>query len=128
MGDLEYKAVISTLFRLIPEAKGAYDAWDMPGDPLPYIVFSFLEQSLFTPVVNADRDPDLLRRIFEFLERMALSHDTEVINLLWVSLFEPWAVRPSTLRQAAGRMGPATKELALQAFRGITGCDLPSMS
>jgi hypothetical protein len=91
-------------------------------------VFSFLEESLFTPAVSADRDPDLLRRLFEFLERMALSRDTEVVNLLWVSLFEPWAARPSTFGNAVARMGPATKELALQAFHRITGRDLASMS
>jgi hypothetical protein len=47
--ELAYSAVIPTLFRVIPEAKNPYDASDMPGDPLPYIVFSFPEESLFPP-------------------------------------------------------------------------------
>ncbi len=128
MDALEYNAVISTLFRFIPEAKDAYDAWDMPDDPLPYIVFSFLEQSFFTPIVNADDDPDVVRRIFEFLEQMALSRDTEVVNLVWISLFEPWAARPWEFGKAVERMGPATKKLALQAFHRITGRHLASMS
>ena len=49
MDDLVYEAVIPTLFRLIPEAKDAYEAWNMPDEPLPYIVFGFLEESLFPP-------------------------------------------------------------------------------
>ena len=42
MESLKYNDVIGSLFRSIPEAKAAYDAWDMPGDPLPHIVFSLL--------------------------------------------------------------------------------------
>jgi len=128
MDDLVYNAVIPTLFRLVPEAKDAYDAWEMPGDPLPYIVFSFLEESLLTPAVDSDDAPELLKRIFTFLERMALSSDAEVVNLLWVGLFEAWAARPSMFGKAVERMGPATKELASQAFQKITGHDLASIS
>jgi hypothetical protein len=104
-----------------------YDAWDMPLNPMPYIVFSFLEESLFTPVVDRGDDPDLLRRIFDFLERMALARDSEVVNLLWVGVFEAWAARPLTFGTAVKRMGPATKELAVQAAKQITGRDLVSM-
>jgi hypothetical protein len=128
MDNLAYNSVIPTLFLVVPEAKDAYDAWEMPGDPLPYIVFGFLEESLFTPTVDADGDSDLSRRIFDFLEGMALSDDAEVVNLLWVGLFEAWAARPSTLAKAAGRMGSATKELASQAFQKLTGRDLTSIS
>src|SRR5690242_7690237 len=123
MEELAYNAVILALFRAVPESKGAYDAWDMPGEPLPYIVFSFLEESLLTPAVDEGGDPDLLRRLFGFLEQMALSGDAEVVTLLWVGLFEAWAARPSTFRKAVERMGPATKELASQAFQKITGRD-----
>ena len=45
MSGLRYDAVIPKLFSSLPEAKVAYDLWDMPGDPLPYIVFGFLEES-----------------------------------------------------------------------------------
>jgi hypothetical protein len=128
MDDLLYDAVIPTLFRVVPEAKDAYDSWDMPGEPLPYVVFGFLEESLFTPVVDANRDPDLLRRIFEIFEWMAVSRDAEVTNLLWVGLFEAWASRPPTFAKANQRMGPATKELASEAFQRIAGRDLTSMS
>jgi hypothetical protein len=64
MEDLPYNAVIPSLFRAVPEAKDAYDAWDMPGDPLPSVVFSFLEESFLTPAVNAGDSPELLKRIF----------------------------------------------------------------
>lgn len=128
MEDLAYNAVIPTLFRAVPEAKDAYGAWDMPGDPLPYIVFSFLEESFITPAVDAGDAPELLMRIFAFLERMSLSRDEEVVSLLWIGLFEAWAARPPTLVKAVERMGPATRRLASQAFQRITGRDLASMS
>jgi hypothetical protein len=46
MDDLAYNAVIPTLFHDVPEAKDAYDAWDIPGDPLPHVVFAPREYAL----------------------------------------------------------------------------------
>ncbi len=128
MEDLVYDAVIPSLFRIVPEAKDAYDAWEMPGDPLPYIVFGFLEESLLTPAVESGDNSDLLRRIFEFLEGMAVSRSEEVVTLLWVGLFEAWATSPRTLGKALEYMLPATRMLASQAARQIAGLDLTSMS
>jgi hypothetical protein len=122
--SLTFNSVIPALFSSIPEARAAYDAWDMPGDPLPYIVFSFLEESFLTPAVNAG-DSELLRRIFELLERMALSPSEEVVTLLWVGLFEPWAANPTTLKKALEHMGPATRALACEAAYRLTGRNPP---
>jgi hypothetical protein len=127
MEDLAYNHVIPSLFRSVPEAKDSYDGWEMPGDPLPYIVFGFLEESLFTPAVVSGGNPDLLSRIFDFLERMALSRSDEVVNLLWVGLFEAWAGNPRVFAKAAAYMRPATKGLASAAAQQIAGRDLASM-
>ena len=51
MGPLNYSNIIEALFEAMPEAKAAYNSWDMPGEALPYVVFSFLEESFFTPIV-----------------------------------------------------------------------------
>jgi len=115
MSGLRYDAVIPKLFSSLPEAKVAYDLWDMPGDPLPYIVFGFLEESFFTPAILADRDSPLLVRIFAFLEEMAASQDTKVVELLWVGLFEAWAADSGTFQKALSGMGPRTKKLAKKA-------------
>lgn len=97
MEPLHYNAVVSSLFHPIPEAKNAYDAWQMPGDPLPYIVFSFLEGSFLKPAVNSGQAAELLGRIFQFFEHMAASSDIEVVNLLNVGLFEAWVADAMTL-------------------------------
>lgn len=127
MDDRAYDAVIPTLFREVPETRDAYDAWDMPGDPLPYLVFGFLEESLITPAVDSGDDRDLLQGIFGFLERRALSRNEEVVNLLWVDLFEAWAATPRTFSKAVEYMRPATKTLAFQAAQRLTGRNLASM-
>ena len=124
MDDLAYIEVIPTLFRSVPEAKDSYDAWEMPGEPLPYLVFSFLEESLFTPAVISGHNHELLRRMFDFFERMALSRSDDVINLLWVGLFEPWVLNPTTMSNARKHMRQATKALASQAAQKLTGAEL----
>lgn len=46
-------------------------------------------------------DADLVR-MFEMLKQMVVSHDTEVVNLFWVSLFEPSAARPRSSAKLLG--------------------------
>lgn len=127
MEPLHYNAVVSSLFHPIPEAKNAYDAWQMPGDPLPYIVFSFLEGSFLKPAVNSGHAAELLGRIFQFFEHMAASSDIEVVNLLYVGLFEAWVADAMTLERALKYMGPETKALAREAAHRLRcGHNLPS--
>lgn len=114
--SLKYGDVITSLFQAIPEAKAAYDRWDMPGEVLPHIVFSLLEESFLTPVIKADKNAELQERIFRFLEQMAISTDNEVVNLLWIGLFEPWAAN-GTLTIALNRLEPRSKLLAKAGFK-----------
>lgn len=67
MDNLAYNDVLLALFRAVPEVKAAYGGWETPGDPLPYIAFSFLEESLFTRAVMSRGNLDLLLRTFDFL-------------------------------------------------------------
>jgi hypothetical protein len=121
MDPLLYASVVPTLFRLIPEAKSAYEACDVPGDPLPYVVFGFLDGSFLSPAIDSGKDTELLMRIFGFLEQMACSSDPEVVNLLWVELLETWVANPTILSAAFKHMGPATKALATEAAHRL-GC------
>jgi hypothetical protein len=116
--SLNYSNIIGALFRAMPEAKTAYDTWDMPGEALPYIVFGFLEESFFTPIVTSSTHAELRTRIFEFLEQMAASDHTEVKNLLWIGLFEAWAAN-GTIATSLEHMGPQTKSLAKKAISSI---------
>ena len=116
ISTLKYSDVLSSFFETIPEAKAAYDKWDMPGEPLPYIVFSFLEESFLTPIVKSGEDVELKDRIFQFLERMAGSDSSEVVDLLWLSLFEAWAAN-GTLSLALEEFEPRSQSLARKALK-----------
>jgi len=115
MSGLDYEEVIPKLIGSLPEAKVAYDLWEMPGDPLPYIVIGFLEESFFTPAILAEKDSPLLVRIFGFLEEMASSSNGRVVELLLVGLFDAWAADSNTFQKSLSRMGPKTKKLAKEA-------------
>jgi hypothetical protein len=81
----------------------------LSGDPLPYIVFGFLEASFLTPAVKSGKDAELLARIFQFFEQMAANPDVQVANLLYVGLFETWVADAAILKRAFRHMGPATE-------------------
>jgi len=114
--SLEYGNVIDQLFQSIPEAKTAYAQGEMPGDPLPYVVFSFLEESFFTPVVRLHRHDELEERILQFFERMAASSDAQLHDLLSVGLFETRFAN-GMLEIAVRRFGPRSKALTEKALK-----------
>jgi len=115
---VNYRNMITLLFQTVPEAKIAYKLWEMPGEPLPYIVFSFLEESFFTPLVNSATDDELKGRVFRFFERMAASSDAKVVDLLAIGLFEAWATN-GALVASFEQMGPQTKAVARKAVKSI---------
>lgn len=114
--SLNYGNVIDELFQSIPEAQMAYAQWEMPGDPLPHIMFSFLEESFFGPIVKAHRHDELEGRISQFFERMAASSDVRLHDLLWIGLFEAWFPN-GMLGIAARQMGLRSQALAKKALK-----------
>lgn len=64
MEHLNYANVIPSLFECLPEAKTAYQDWQKPGETLPYIVFSLLDESFITPMIKSSGNEEMRRRTF----------------------------------------------------------------
>ena len=122
MGKISYPEVLTELLSALPEIRPRYekDAWllsDWQGAPTLYSVFGLVLKPFLTEALDLNKDSSLLTRIFEFLERMASSRDTEVINLLGVGIFEDLVCHPNQLATAWKYMGPETRKIARKIAR-----------
>lgn len=110
---LTYDKVKQAVRDAIPEVATYYpDLLRSTRDPELYNVFAFGLKPVLKTALEAD-DCKVLERAFALFERMALSPDVQVVNLLHIKIFEKWLVgEPKALATAWKYMGPGTKEVA----------------
>jgi hypothetical protein len=116
MANIEFQNVTEDLLSAVPEFRERYNHefadWQPLEVPGQYIVFGFVVIPALRELLAADRQPVLLRRIFNFFEQMAGSSDAEVPNLLGVEIFEWLLGDPASLSVAWQYMGEETRKLA----------------
>lgn len=88
--DLDYGRLNEALVAALPELREAYDAevaqWR--GEPVPtHCMFGFVLDPYLSRVL-AEEDEASVSRVFEFLERMALSPDSDVVDVLSDTVLE----------------------------------------
>jgi hypothetical protein len=112
---MEYKNLISLFINNFPElnieSMKEVESWGDEEIPVHVffgnILIPFLEQSL----VTMDK-PELLQRIFIFLEKMALSDDKKVREVLSDSILEVLGDDDQQLKNARGFMKERTLEMS----------------
>ncbi len=128
MSNLQYGALVNSLLMAVPEIKKPYDALQVAIGPdvLPYPVFELVVEPFLKGTLTANTDDDLSRRGFGFLEEMARAQDIEVVNLLAITILEPWVADPGTVGLAWKYMGENTKTIASDTARRLKrGDNLP---
>lgn len=124
MDDMKYSNVSVQLQAAIPELNDRFEkeAWVIndPAGPRQYLVIELILNPLLRELLDNNREPALLKRIFDFFERMAKSSDPEIPNLLAVGVFEPLVNQPKRVRLAWRYMGSETKKLAREVARGLS--------
>ena len=113
---MTYRTVVANLLEAFPELRDAYETerrhWSAE-TPDPYTVY----REAFDPYIEQVLDTGneaALTRVFDFLERMAQTGDTDVVALLGTQTLEHLAKNDKRLEKARGQMGPATLALSLQ--------------
>ena len=131
LANLRYRAFVDSLLVAVPEIKRRHDALqeDIGPDVLPYPTVELVLEPFVKDLLKANPDIELVRRVFAFFEEMAQAQDVEVVNLLHVGIFEPWAADPETLARAWKYMGERTKQIASDAAHRLNrGENLPQVS
>jgi hypothetical protein len=109
-----YKSVNSFLVASIPEFRPRYDEeiQKRGRHPGPYIAFGILN-SMVVEALDFDGDASFLDNAFEIFEKMALSGDLEVVNLLQVGFVQDLVRYPRRLATAWQLMGPQTQKITM---------------
>ena len=114
MIDLTRDNLDAELLGALPELRERYQAllqWWGEGEPGKHVVFG----SVVNPFVDSllaseeNQNETTLRRVFGFLETMAISKDEVVLNVLAVTVCEHLTSDSSLLARARMFMGPFTK-------------------
>jgi hypothetical protein len=121
MENIQFASVTEDLLSAVPEFQERYDRelswWQGPELPRQYVVFGFVVQPAVRELLVSDREPVLLKRIFDFFELMARSSDVQVPNLLGIEIFEWLVGDPESLATAWKYMGDETKRIARTTAR-----------
>jgi hypothetical protein len=119
MNEITYKNVDELLVAAVPELAetltAALQRWrgEHPGQ---YTVFAVFDP-LVDRWIDSNTTEDLLRRLFGYYERMALSKDSQVVNLLWLAVLEHLLGSPDRFAKAWSYMQPATRKCARRLAR-----------
>lgn len=128
MPVLQYSTFVNSLLTAVPELKGRYaTSQDETGpDVLPHLIVGCVLKPFAKEALRSNADDILLERVFAFFEEMASSQDVEVVNLLYVGVFEAWVAEADTLSRAWKYMAENTKKIAREAAHSLRcGDNLP---
>jgi hypothetical protein len=127
MNDLRYEELTHSLLKVLHELKERYQQglgwWHGPDPPGQYIVFGFVVDPVLRDLLDSNKDPAMLNRIFDFFEEMARSSDIQVPNLLQVGIFEWLAGDKAKILVAWPYMRKETKKIARDTAQRLRSCE-----
>ncbi|MEW6141996.1 MAG: hypothetical protein AB1597_02420 [Chloroflexota bacterium] len=120
---MTYKDLVDNLIKAVPEIADAYNKylkWSgrTRDDPLPHVVFGdVLLQRFLLEELSTMKNTELLNRIFDFFELMAVSDDKDVRDVLSDTVLERIGDDKRILENARSLMRRNTRELSDKAER-----------
>lgn len=112
--NLDSNNVIERLLEIIPEVHPLYDKllerWEDEEKPGLHIIFGDILTPYIIDLLEQDNKSERLKRIFDFLEEMAVSNDNYVKEVLAFSVLEHLGDNPIILKKAKMYMGYETKK------------------
>lgn len=107
---IRYETVSDALIEFLPELHEAYQShinWWGSQLPGPHVVYGDILNPYIDELLRA-KDETTLRRVFDFIERLSLSDDKRVQDLVAVTVCEHLGNDNQRLRDAIRYMGDAT--------------------
>ena len=115
---MKYLTLIEEFIRTFPkfsdiaERKRKWWEGDPEDQPLVHVFFGDIVAHYLVEELTAPKSEGLLRRLFEFLESMAISDDDQVREVLTDSILEYLGDDKKILRKARALMGSKTLKLS----------------
>ena len=120
---MNYETLNYELIKSIPElekaAKKEFDRWKEgeEEEPPQHVFFGYVLNPFLLEKLTTMENPDLLNRVFEFLETMALSGDEDVVGVLTATVLERIGDDKMLLERARPLMGENTLRMSHEVER-----------
>jgi hypothetical protein len=125
VSQIHYDNVVGALLEAVPELRAGYEAecrqWG--DEPLgPHVIFGDVLNPYLLDLLGAARPDAKLRRVFQFLERLANHEDIHIQELVAVTVCERLGDDPKILNRAHKYMGARTRQFSdeVEVFWGRT--------
>lgn len=116
---MDYNNVVQKMLKAIPEVTPMYekelDWWD---EILPHIVFGDVVNPYIIRLLREGNAEQIVQKVFNFLEQMAICSDERVQEILAVTVLEQLGDDPTILGVARQYMGHETKKMSDEVERG----------
>ena len=125
VSQVYYDNVVEALLEAVPELRAGYEAeYRQWGDePFgPHVIFGDVLNPYLLDLLGAARPDAKLRRVFQFLERLAKHEDIHIQELVAVTVCERLGDDPKILHRAHKYMGARTRQFSdeVEVFWGRT--------
>lgn len=119
---MDYNTLDKELIREIPELKLFYDEelelWDGE-EPGQHIIFGNVLNPYLINLIETNKNQELIKRIFDFLEKMACSDNELVQEVLGCTVLERLGDDNMVLTKSKEYMGKETKIISSKIQKGL---------
>ena len=122
---IAYEGLHQTFLEAFPEFtephKLEFDYWDDWKEPPGiYLVLGVVVFPRLVKLLDIGTNVHLVRRLFEFFERMATSDDRNVVDVLGLEVIQKLVHDPDRLRKAWPHMGVRTRDLTRESAKALS--------
>ncbi|MFB0832735.1 hypothetical protein ACEU2D_24515 [Brevibacillus laterosporus] len=112
---MEYNDLVQTLLVEIPELNPVYEEEiEWLKEDLPHVIFGIVFNPYLIEILNLHDQEKKLKAIFIFLEKMAMSSDEKVKEVLVTTILESLLTERNIIVKAKHYMGSVTKKFCEQ--------------
>jgi hypothetical protein len=108
------------MLEFIPSAQNEYrESIELNGDVLETVIIEDVFMPEILELLSENTDVNLLKSVFDYFEEVSNSEDSHLLNLFSITVLEILGNDRTILQIANTYMGPRTKQLQIQADKGI---------
>lgn len=111
MSEITFENLAERLLEVVPELQPQYDSelewWDNE-QPGAHVIFGNVVNPYLLDVIKLGKHEDILQKIFRFLEKLANHKDSDIQEVVAVTVCERLGDDPELLAKARKYMGETT--------------------